>query len=59
LLSRGDDVYNLNTTRPELYNDIQNLSSDNPAESYYTNYVTSYKESGFLLQNKGYRYSIN
>jgi hypothetical protein len=57
LLARGDDVSNIKGTDIDLYNDIKGLAT-NPTESLYKNYITNYKNS-VLIQNKGYRYSIN
>jgi hypothetical protein len=65
LLARGDDVANLGVcvkpTDTTLYGIIQNLSNSDRTQwdsSKYDNYIGQYKPK-LLLQNKGYRYSIN
>jgi hypothetical protein len=57
LLSRGDTVHDLSGN--DIYNNIKDLSTDpQNSQSDYENYITAYK-SHFLLQNRGYRYTIN
>jgi hypothetical protein len=63
LLSRGDSVSELIGNDPshpnDIYTDIKNLATDpENNESNYQNYLSNY-QSHYLLQNKGYRYTIN